>query len=85
MTMPQCVIICRSIHDVMKSEQLLLDNDIANDLIPVPREISSNCGMAIEVATTALAEVLSILRQRQVNIHSVYRQDSGKYRIAEGI
>ena len=72
--MIQGIIVCRSIHDVMQAEQLLGDNDIDNDLIPVPREISLNCGMAVEVDAAALTEVVAILRRR-VNILGVYRRE----------
>lgn len=36
-----------SIHDVLRAEKLLKEHSIANELIPVPRNLSSNCGMSI--------------------------------------
>lgn len=39
-----------SIHDVMRVDRELAAAGVAHDLVPVPRGISSECGMAIEVA-----------------------------------
>ncbi|MBN2808970.1 MAG: DUF3343 domain-containing protein [Deltaproteobacteria bacterium] len=36
-----------SIHNVMLAEELLLANDIPTDMLPVPRELSSDCGMCL--------------------------------------
>jgi hypothetical protein len=36
-----------SIHDVLRAEKLLKGHSIANELIPVPRNLSSDCGMSI--------------------------------------
>ena len=35
-----------SIHYVLKAEQLLKAGNIPLDVVPVPREISGDCGMA---------------------------------------
>lgn len=39
----------RSIHDVLKVEKLLKKTDAAFELVPVPRAISSECGVCIKV------------------------------------
>ncbi len=36
------------IHDVIKAETVLLERGVACDLVPTPRALSSDCGMAIE-------------------------------------
>ena len=40
-------LIFHSIHNVMLAEELLLKAEIPVDMIPVPREISSDCGMSL--------------------------------------
>jgi len=57
------LLIFRSIHDVLAAERALKAAGIQPDLVPVPREINPNCGMAItippeatEPATAALAD-----------------------------
>lgn len=47
---PRVLLIFESIHHVLAAERALLDAGLAPDLVPVPREISANCGMAITVA-----------------------------------
>ncbi len=40
-------LIFHSIHNVMLAEELLLEADVPIEMIPVPREISSDCGMCL--------------------------------------
>ena len=40
-------LILHSIHNVMLAEELLLKIGVPIDMIPVPREISSDCGMCL--------------------------------------
>jgi len=49
-----------SIHYVMKAEELLKDARIIIDLVPVPREISSDCGMCIAFSEQDLRKVISL-------------------------
>ena len=52
----KCVLIFSSIHQVMRAEKLLKGKGVKIDLIPVPREISSDCGVAIELSTDSEKE-----------------------------
>jgi len=36
-----------TIHDVLRAEKLLKEHSITHELIPVPRNLSSDCGMSI--------------------------------------
>jgi hypothetical protein len=40
-------LIFNSIHNVMLAEELLLQDDIPVEMVPVPRELSSDCGMSL--------------------------------------
>lgn len=42
-------ILFRSIHDVMKAEKALKAKEVWCDLVPVPKRISTACGMAIRI------------------------------------
>ena len=46
-------------------------------LVPVPRELSSDCGMAIEFREADAAAVREILADVRVRSASVYRRTSG--------
>jgi len=35
-------------HDVLKAEKVLKKNNVAIELVPVPRNLSSDCGMCIK-------------------------------------
>jgi len=44
-----CIITFESVHFVMKAEKVLKEYGIDVVLVPTPREISSDCGIALEV------------------------------------
>jgi len=72
----KCVFIFESIHRVMKAEKLLKGKGIKIDLIPVPREISSDCGVAIELSADLEAEALSILTENRILVLECYTKNS---------
>ena len=70
-----------SIHYVLKAEQLLKSGGIALDVVPVPREISGDCGMAITFAPAQLAAVQSILAAAGIDIARIFcKEAEGVYR-----
>ena len=48
------------IHDVIKAEKLLLERGFTCDLVPTPRELSSDCGMSIECQLTDRTQLLDL-------------------------
>lgn len=44
---PELYLIFHSIHNVILAEELLIKAEIPVDMIPVPRELSSDCGMSL--------------------------------------
>ncbi len=75
------VAIFSSIHYVLKAEQLLKGGNISLDVVPVPREISGDCGMAITFAPEKLAEVQGILAAADIAIARIFcREAEGVYR-----
>ncbi len=57
----RAVLLFQSTHKVIKSERLLLQQGHAPKVIPVPKHISSECGMALEVAPESVDEIRRIL------------------------
>jgi len=45
----RCIMLFDSVHDVMRTEKLLKDRGMWCDLVPTPRQLSSECGMSVEV------------------------------------
>ena len=72
-----CVILLSSIHRVMKAEKLLKGKGLNVDLIPVPREISSDCGVAIEMPVEIREEALRLMDEHRIVIHEWYTQRDG--------
>jgi len=58
---PKVLLIFQSIHQVLAAEQALSAAGVAHDLVPVPKEINPNCGMAVTVAPAGRAAALAAL------------------------
>ncbi len=43
-------ILFQSIHDVLKAEKVLKSHDLNVEVVPVPRTLSSDCGVCIKSA-----------------------------------
>lgn len=70
--MPQAlVIVFQSTHDVIKAKNELKKACIAHELIPTPKEISSECGMSLRVEEPLLNKVLELFDAKGVR----YRND----------
>ena len=58
---PRVLLVFESIHHVLAAEAALKAAAIPADLIPVPREIDPNCGMAVTLAPADRARALALL------------------------
>lgn len=77
----KCVILFESIHQVMKAEKILKNEGIEMDLIPVPREISSDCGVAIEIPLELQKEALRHLEGSHLsNLEYYIKKQNGKFK-----
>jgi hypothetical protein len=76
----KCILLFRSVHQVMRAEKLLKGKGFEVSLIPVPREISSDCGVAIEFLCEERREVLSMLEASHISILESYiRNQDGEF------
>ena len=66
------IAIFNSIHRVMKVEKLLKERRIPILLIPVPRTLKSDCGLALRYAATDQQAVESLLAEEQLMPEEVY-------------
>jgi len=64
-----------SIHFVMKAEKVLKKEGIDFRLIPTPRKISSDCGMAIEANYENMERIKTILGSHKCGMEGIYRFD----------
>jgi len=75
-----CVAIFHSIHRVMKAEKILQDQHIDIALIPVPRQLSADCGMAIRFSFILKSVVVEALNRSGLTITELWLMENGRYR-----
>ena len=74
------IFLFESIHRVMKAEKILKGKRISADLIPVPREINSDCGVAVEVDLELGEEAWRVLEENRISVLECYTKNpSGKF------
>jgi len=70
-----------SAHRVMKAESLLKSYGIEILLIPAPRELMTDCGLALRIAPDFKESALTILAREQLTPAFVSRFVNGSYQI----
>jgi hypothetical protein len=61
----------------MRAEKLLKGMGMEVDLIPVPREISSDCGVAIELPLGLKEEAMQLFEENKISILECYTRKQG--------
>jgi hypothetical protein len=70
--MPYSVVLFHSVSSAFRAEKLLNKESIITKLIPVPRHLSSDCGISLRFEGLEEARVRVILEKGQVEIQGVY-------------
>jgi hypothetical protein len=65
---PYTVILLLSAQHVVRAETRLLEASIACKLIPVPRQVSSECGVCLRVATADREAALQYLESLGIEV-----------------
>ncbi len=60
------IITFESIHRVLKAEKLLKENNISVNVIPVPRDISADCGIGLEISGAEYGKIKKILLENKI-------------------
>lgn len=74
-----CVAIFHSIHRVMKAEKVLKAEGLAVLLIPVPRQLSSDCGLAIRFSADDRSQIEAALNDTGLVIAEVWHKQDGTF------
>jgi hypothetical protein len=74
------VAIFHSIHRVMQAEKVLKQGGADILLIPAPRQLTSDCGLAIRFAEAERQAVEAILRREGLLPSELYRKEGKAYR-----
>lgn len=77
--MLDCVMTLASIHYVLQAEKWLKAAGLSHDVVPVPRAISGDCGMAIAFAWPDLDAVRLALEKGGITIARLYRLEAEGY------
>ena len=78
------VAIFNSIHRVMEAEKLLKEKKLAVLLIPAPRALAADCGLAIRYAPDARGAVEGALAQAGLLPRELYRKNGDEFTRMEG-
>ncbi len=73
------VAIFHSIHRVLKAEKLLKQAEVGFLLIPVPRQLTSDCGLALRFAPETKETLLGILADADLSPAEMHQRSSGGY------
>ena len=73
------VAIFHSIHRVLKAEKILKEAGVAFLLIPVPRQLTSDCGLALRFAPAAKDSLLQILADNGLVPAELHQRQHGSY------
>ena len=68
------VAIFNSIHRVMEAERLLKDKHLKMQLIPAPRALAADCGLAIRYAEDVRSDVEAALSEVGLMPRDLYRK-----------
>jgi len=74
-----CVAVLGSIHYVLKAEALLKTLDLSHDLVPVPRQIAADCGMAVRFQERDLEQVTGLFAENHFPVQGLYRETDQGY------
>jgi hypothetical protein len=77
---PEIILIFRGTHQVLAAEKRLKQGGVAMRLIPVPRRLTSECGLAIRIPPSERDRARTVLSQTGVAPLSAHLLlDDGRY------
>ncbi|NLV23710.1 MAG: DUF3343 domain-containing protein [Deltaproteobacteria bacterium] len=73
------VLILPSIHYVLKVEKEAKARSIPIELIPTPRQISTDCGMAVELRGDHREPLLRMLLEKDIPAEALFRRSEKEF------
>jgi len=74
------IITFHTTHFAIKAKKVLEKSSKRFEMIPVPREFSSDCGFCCKVSWEERAEIENILQKNRIEISSVFRWERDEER-----
>jgi hypothetical protein len=72
---PHTVILVYSTSYAIRAERVLNMTGVQSKLIPVPRHLSSDCGVCVRIAQSDREAAIQALQQAGVEVQGVYEID----------
>ena len=72
MTNSYCIATFHSVHEALHFEKVLKEVRLKLQLIPVPREISSSCGIAAKFLPELRPEIEAIIAEKNLEVDGIY-------------
>lgn len=69
-----CIAVFHSVHDVMAASKIFRRKKLRHDLVPTPRHLSSDCGMAVEFHCRDGERLRSLLAGANVPLRGVHEK-----------
>lgn len=73
----------QSVHEVLAAERHLQEIIPEIDVVPVPKELSSNCGVALEVVPERLQAAIELLKRKGLQPQAVFSKVGKEYVVRE--
>ena len=73
------VAIFHSIQRVLKAEKILKQASVDFLLIPVPRQLTSDCGLALRFPPESRSQLLEVLADKDLSPAELYQRQNGEY------
>lgn len=67
-----CVVTFNATHYALKAEKVLKKAKHIVKLVPVPRQFSSNCGLALQFDCSTKAEIVKIFEEQHIKVHGIH-------------
>ena len=68
----RCIVTFFTVHQALRAEKALMEAGFRITIIPVPREISSDCGVALAFACGDETRVKAVLDSNTVKTECIY-------------
>ena len=76
---PRWIVLFDSVHHVLAAERALKDGRVSHDLVPVPKELSSDCGMAIELREADAPRAFGLWDDPSVRWRRIFKRRRGGF------
>lgn len=74
------VLLFPSVHDVVGAERALQKASLWCDLVPTPRDLSSNCGMSLAVRAEDIEAVRALTSRLGLKVDGMFDRPDGEWR-----